>query len=134
VVHRSLKTGIELSFHKRLKPLNIECLTKEKHMTILAVTTWEGSVAGLQILEVGAKQSAPLHESMGAKNPKLWRASAGGDIERAYYSIEFDSHEAYGKFSDAMIASEWWAATTEWMKANKDEIENMGTTIYYNVL
>ncbi len=103
-------------------------------MTILAVTTWEGSVAGLQILEVGAKQSAPLHESMGAKNPKLWRASAGGDIERAYYSIEFDSHEAYGKFSDAMIASEWWAATTEWMKANKDEIENMGTTIYYNVL
>ena len=39
-------------------------------MTILAVTTWEGSVAGLQILEVGAKQSAPLHESMGAKKSK----------------------------------------------------------------
>ena len=36
-------------------------------MTILAVTTWEGSVAGLQTLEAGSKQSAPLHESMGAK-------------------------------------------------------------------
>ena len=103
-------------------------------MAILAVTTWEGSVAGLQLLEVGAKQSAPLHESLGAKNPKLWRASAGGDIERAYYSIEFDSHEAYGKFNDTMLASEWWAATIEWMIANKDEIENLGTALYYDAL
>ena len=60
--------------------------------------------------------------------------SAGGDIERAYYSIEFDSHEAYGKFNDAMLASEWWAATIEWMIANKDEIENLGTALYYDAL
>ena len=103
-------------------------------MTLQAVTTWEGTVAGLQLLEAGAKQSAPVHESMGAKNPRLWRASSGGDNERAYYSIEFESHEAYGKFSDAMMASEWWAATIKWMVANKDEIENLGTAVYYNAI
>ena len=103
-------------------------------MTIQAVTTWKGSVAGLQLLEAGAKQSGPLHESMGAKNPRLWRASAGGDVERGYYSIEFDSHEAYGKFTDSMMASEWWAGTIDWMTENKNEIENLGTTIYYDAL
>jgi hypothetical protein len=103
-------------------------------MTIQAVTTWEGSVAGLQLLEAGATQSGPLHKSMGANNARLWRAGAGGDVERAYYSIEFDSHEAYGKFTDAMMASEWWAGTIDWMTENKNEIENLGTTIYYDAL
>ena len=42
-------------------------------MTIQAVTTWEGTVAGMQLLEAGAKQSGPIHESMGATNPRLWR-------------------------------------------------------------
>ena len=61
---------------------------------MLAVTAREGSGAGLQLLEVGARQSGPLHESMGATNLRLWRASAGGDVERGYYFIEFGSHEA----------------------------------------
>ena len=103
-------------------------------MTIQAITTWEGTVAGLQLLESGAKQSGPLHESMGAKNPRLWRTSAGGNIDRAHYSLEFESHETYGKFTDAMMSSEWWAGTVEWMKENKNEIENLGTTIYYDAL
>ena len=103
-------------------------------MTIQAVTTWEGTVAGMQLLEAGAKQSGPIHESMGATNPRLWRASAGGDIERGYYSIEFNSHEAYGKFVDTMMASEWWAGTIEWMKENEDEIADLGSTIYYNAI
>ena len=103
-------------------------------MTIQAVTTWEGSVAGLQLLEAGARQSESLHESMGAKNPRLWRASVGGDVERGYYSIAFVSHESYVKFTDAMMVSEWWAGTIEWMTENKNEIENLGTTIYYDAL
>jgi hypothetical protein len=33
-----------------------------------------------------------------------------------------------------MLASEWWATSSEWMIANKDEIENLGTAIYYDAL
>ena len=29
-------------------------------------------------------------------------------MEQVYYCIEFDSQEAYGKFSDSMFGSEWW--------------------------
>ena len=36
-------------------------------MTVQAVTTWEGSVKGLELLVEGAKQSGPYHESLGAK-------------------------------------------------------------------
>ena len=103
-------------------------------MTIQAVTTWEGSVKGLELLVEGAKQSGPYHESLSAKNPRLWRASAGGDVERAYYSVEFDSHEAYGKFTDSMMAGEWWSGTVQWMDDNKDDIVNCGTVIYYNAI
>ena len=69
-----------------------------------------------------------------SKNPRLWRASAGGDVERAYYSIEFDSHEAYGKFTDNMMAGEWWSGTVQWMDENQDDIINCGTVIYYNAI
>ena len=103
-------------------------------MAIQAGTTWEGSVQGLELLVEGAKQAGPYHESLGAKNPRLWRASAGGDIERAYYSIEFDSHEAYGKFTDSMMAGEWWSGTVQWMDENQDDIVNCGTVIYYNAI
>ena len=103
-------------------------------MTIQAVTTWEGSVKGLELLVEGSKLSAPYHESLGAKNARLWRASAGGDVERAFYAIEFDSHEAYGKFTDGMMAGEWWAGTVQWMDDNKDDIVNCGTVIYYDAI
>ena len=103
-------------------------------MTIQAVTTWEGSVKGLEMLVEGAKQSGPYHESLGAKNPRLWRASAGGDIECAYYSIEFESHEAYGKFTDQMMKDDWWKGTVDWMDQNADDIVNCGTVVYYNAI
>ena len=103
-------------------------------MTIQAVTTWDGSVKGLEMLVEGAKQSGPYHESLGAKNPRLWRASAGGDIERAYYSVEFESHEAYGRFTDQMMKDDWWKGTVDWMDQNKDDIVNCGTVVYYNAI
>ena len=31
----------------------------------------------------------------------------------AHYAIDFDSHEAYGAFMDAVMAHEWWAQTME---------------------
>ena len=101
-------------------------------MTIQAVTTWEGTPKALEILVEASKQSGPIHESMGAKNPRLWRASSGGNMEQAYYSIEFDSQEAYGKFSDAMLCSDWWTNAIEWIAEQHPDLLNLGTTIYYD--
>ncbi len=103
-------------------------------MTIQAVTSWEGTVAGLELLLAGSRNAVAVHEAMGGRNPRLWRASAGGNMEQAFYSLEFDSHEAYGKFLDAMMVSEWWAGTISWMDENKDIITNLGTSVYYNAI
>ena len=103
-------------------------------MTIQAVTTWQGTPAGLMLLAEGSKLSAPVHESFGAKNPKLGRASVGGDVEQAHYSIEFDNQEGYGKFMDLMLASEWWSGTQQWMEDNKEAITNLGTAVYYSAI
>ena len=101
-------------------------------MTIQAVTTWEGTPKALETLIEGSRQSGPIHESMGAKNPRLWRASAGGNMEQVYYSIEFDSQEAYGKFSDAMLGSEWWDGVNEFIGEHHPDLKNLGTTVYFD--
>ena len=69
---------------------------------------------------------------MGAKNPRLWRASSGGNMQQVYYSIEFDSQEAYGKFSDAMLGSEWWDGFIEFIGEHHPDLLNLGTTIYFD--
>ena len=104
-------------------------------MTIQAVTTWEGTPKALEILVEASKQSGPIHESMGAKNPRLWRAIAGGGMEAAFYSIEFENHSAYGKFTDEMIGSEWWKEQI--IKAAGSaypDLKNNGTTVYYDAI
>jgi hypothetical protein len=103
-------------------------------MIIQAVTSWEGTVAGLELLVEGSRSAAAIHEAMGGRNPRLWRASAGGDMEQAFYSLDFDSHEAYGKFTDTIMASDWWAGTISWMDENQEIITNLGTSIYYNAI
>ena len=42
-------------------------------MVITQVTTWTGTPGGMELLEAAAKDSAPIHESLGAKNPRLMR-------------------------------------------------------------
>jgi len=69
---------------------------------------------------------------MGAKNPRLWRASTGGNMEQVYYSIEFDSQEAYGKFSDAMFGSEWWEGAIKFIGEHHPDLKNLGTTVYFD--
>ena len=103
-------------------------------MTIAAITIWEGTPKGLQMLEEGSKQSAPIHEGMGAKNPRLWRPVAGGEINQAIYELQFDNLEAYGKFNDALMKSDWWSGTQQWMNDNRDEIRNIGTTVLYDAI
>ena len=41
-------------------------------MTVIAVTSWEGTPEAIENLVKGSKASAPVHEKMGAKNPRLW--------------------------------------------------------------
>ena len=104
-------------------------------MTVTAVTSWEGTPEAIENLVLGSKASAPVHKEMGAKNPRLWRAVAGGGMESAFYSLEFDSHAAYGAFNDAMIGSEWW--NEQIIKAAGSAypaLKNLGTTVYYDAI
>ena len=58
-----------------------------------------------------------------------WRA------ESAFYSLEFESHAAYGAFNDAMIGSEWW--NEQIIKAAGSAyptLKNLGTTVYYDAI
>ena len=103
-------------------------------MKIQAVTTWEGTPKALEMLIEGSKQSGPIHKSMGANNPRLWKASSGGNMEQVYYCIEFDSQEAYGKFSDAMFGSEWWDGFIQYIGDNYPDLKNLGTAIYYDAI
>ena len=100
-------------------------------MTIAAITIWEGTPKGLQMLEEGSKQSAPIHEGMGAKNHAYGGLSQEARSIRRFTKPQFDNLEAYGKFNDALMKSDWWSGTQQWMNDNRDEIRNMGTTVLY---
>ena len=66
-------------------------------MAVTAVTTWEGTPAAITLVVAGSKAAIEVHESLGARNPRLLRDSNGG-LGVAHYAIDFDSHEAYGAF------------------------------------
>ncbi len=53
-------------------------------MTIAAITIWEGTPKGIEMLVEGSKLSAPIHKEMGAKNPRLWRTSAGPEVHKRF--------------------------------------------------
>lgn len=104
-------------------------------MTVIAVTSWEGTPEAIENLILGSKASAPVHKEMGAQNPRLWRAMAGGGMESAFYSIEFESHAAYGTFTDKMLGSEWWKEQiVEAAGAAYPDLKNLGTTVYYDAI
>ena len=62
------------------------------------------------------------------------------DIEKKLKKEEKDllakktviTQEEYGKFSDAMLGSDWWNGTIEWSGENYPDLRNLGTTIYYD--
>ena len=104
-------------------------------MTVIAVTSWEGTPEAIENLIKGSKASAPIHEKMGARNPRLWRAMAGGGMDTAFYSIELENHSAYGAFTDEMIGSNWWKEQI--IKAPGSaypDSKNNGTTAYYDAI
>lgn len=102
-------------------------------MGITAVTTWECTPASLPVLVEGSREAAPLHESMGAKNARLLRDSHGSNTV-AHYALDFDSHEAYGAFIDAMRAHEWWSQLEAAVAEAHPNVLLKGTTVFYDVL
>ena len=79
-------------------------------MLITQITTWEGTPAAIEAVVAGSREAAPIHEGLGAKNPRLMRSVSGGDVHQVEYMIDFDSFEAQGKFSDAIVDGEWGQA------------------------
>ena len=107
---------------------------KGEHMLVTAITTWEGTPAALEGVVAGSKAAAPVHERLGARNPRLMRSFAGGDMDRVEYMIDFDSFEACGAFTDAMMNSEWFETMMSAVAAAYPDLKNCGTRFVYNAI
>ncbi len=103
-------------------------------MSITQVTTWTGTPAAIELLEAASKQSAPFHESLGAKNPRLMRGVTGSFSTVAFYTLDFDSMEAYGAWCDALLQSEWWDTTAEAISDAHPDLEMTSQNVYYDGL
>ena len=99
-------------------------------MIVIAVTKWEGTPEKIQETVDNVKAAADLHASLGAKNPRFWRSVSGGGVQKAYYSIEFDSHEDYGKWQDAMMESEFWPEFQKFINEGYPDIEYILSLIH----
>jgi hypothetical protein len=102
-------------------------------MEITAVTTWQGTPAAIKFLVEAAKGAAEIHESLGASNPRFMRP-VSGDQGIAHYSVDFESVESYGAFTDAVRKHEWWSQTEQAVADAYPDLEMKGTMIYYNTL
>ncbi len=103
-------------------------------MTVIVVTTCEGTPAALDRLVDGARGAATVHREMGARNIRLLRSSSGGDPARAHYYGEFDSHEAYGAFWDKVLASDWFKQAQQATAEGHPNIRIASTAVYYDAL
>lgn len=59
-------------------------------------------------------------------------SGTGSDGTLAYYSVDFDSIEAYGEFFDKVLVSEWYATTIEVVSEAYPDLKNRGTVVYYD--
>ena len=103
-------------------------------MLITQITTWEGTPAAIEAVAAGSREAAPIHEGLGAKNPRLMRSVSGGDVHQVEYMIDFDSFEAQGKFSDAIVDGEWWTGMMQAVAAAYPDLRNGGTRLTYNAI
>ncbi|MEC7144695.1 MAG: hypothetical protein VXW59_03850 [Actinomycetota bacterium] len=103
-------------------------------MLITQITTWEGTPAAIEAVVAGSREAAPIHEGLGAKNPRLMRSVSGGDVYQGEYMIDFDSFEAQGKFSDAIVDGEWWTGMMQAVAAAYPDLRNAGTRLTYNAI
>ncbi len=127
-------TGIEVNFGiNSINPV----------ATLTNVTTYMesddfnslGISAGLyQVNTNGFDSTTHSIAFLGAKNPRFWCSVSGGGVQKAYYSIEFDSHEDYGKWQDAMMESEFWPEFQKFINEGYPDIEYISTDIYYSMI
>jgi hypothetical protein len=104
-------------------------------MKITAVTTWEGTPKAIELLIEGSRVSAEIHKELGAKNPRLLRATTGDDMQTAHYHLDFNSHAAYGSFTDAMISSDWWKEQIiEAVGEAYPDLQYINTVLYHDCL
>ena len=103
-------------------------------MTISVITTWEGTPAALMLLTEGSHNAAPIHVSLGAKNPRLLEPMAGGEVNRRHYVIDFDSLEAWASFTTAVRASDWWAATGKAVADGYPNLRMVGQAVMTNAI
>ena len=101
-------------------------------MLVTQITTWEGTPAAIEAVVAGSREAAPIHEGVGAKNPRIMRSVAGGDVHQVEYMLDFDSFAAQGAFSDAMLGSEWWTGMMQAVAAASPDLRNSGTRLMYN--
>lgn len=103
-------------------------------MKYTATTIWEGTPEALLLLIEASKESAPIHESFGAKNPRILEAQLGGQSDRLHYAIDFDSVEDFGKFADKLESSGWMAETRKNVAAAYPNLKMISTVLFVNRL
>jgi hypothetical protein len=62
------------------------------------------------------------------------RSVSGGDVHRVEYMIFLDSFEARGRFSDAIVAGEWWTSMMAAVAASYPDLGNSGTSLVCNAI
>lgn len=102
-------------------------------MLITQITTWEGTPTAIEAA-VGSREAASVYEGLGAKNPRLMRSVSGGDVHRVEYMIDFESFEAHERFSDAIVAGEWWTSMMAAVAAAYPDLGNCGTRLMYKAI
>ena len=102
-------------------------------MTVIAVTSWEGTPEAIENLIRGSKYSALIREEWGEQKPRLWRSTPVAVMETIFYSLEFENNAAYGAFADKMIGSDWWKEQiVKAADAAFQSRKNNGTIVYFD--
>src|SRR5437763_333606 len=79
-----------------------------------------------------ALEASKLYERLGAETPRLFSAGVAGEAFGTWtFSTEFPTMEAYGTFSDALLAdAEWQSFTMRLQDENSPStIENVNTAV-----
>ena len=50
------------------------------------------------------------------------------------WRAEFDSHEAYGKFNDKMMDSEFWTGIQAFINEGYPDVKYISTDVYYSMI
>ena len=103
-------------------------------MKYTATTIWEGTPEALLLLVEASKAAAPIHESFGAKNPRILQAQFGGQYDRMHYCIDLNSAEEFGKFADQIESSGWMAETRQTVAAAYPNLRLIQQVLFQNLL